>query len=515
MIKRIFVIFFVLTYLLVFDASFLLAQIQDTTPPDLISLDFNPKVIDATGLAQPQVIAVVTIRDNDGGVGAEGIDFRFLNEDGTRGIGRFGERTISRSEDDLTVTKEITFLPAQFLPPGNYFIDNFSMGDRAGNFKRLSRQEIAEMGFPILLINQGPPPQDTTPPDLISLDFNPKVIDATGLAQPQVIAVVTIRDNDGGVGAEGIDFRFLNEDGTRGIGRFGERTISRSEDDLTVTKEITFLPAQFLPPGNYFIDNFSMGDRAGNFKRLSRQEIAEMGFPIELFNGNTPPGQNIVVGPISGVTLTYVTVVVGGQTIVNPSSSGPTPPSGFKFGNPPTYYSISTTAEFNPPVEVCINYDDTQFKNENNLKLFHFENGQWINITTSLDTINNIICGQVSSFSEFGLFEDITTDHIIDEVKSFNLDPDIEQGLLDKLNSARSAIERNQNKTARNILKAFINLVNAQEGKKITTDQANILRTDAQALINSLGGNLLSTIFKWVLFGWIDKFIDAMLSTKL
>ena len=357
--------------------------------------------------------------------------------------------------------------------------------------------------------------QDTTPPDLISLDFNPKIIDATGLAQPQVIAVVTTRDNDGGVGAESIDFRFLNEDGTRGIGRFGERTISRSEDDLTVTKEITFLPAQFLPPGNYFIDNFSIGDRAGNFKRLTRQEIANLGFPILLFNGNTPLGQNIIVGPLSNVTLTYSEVPLGGQTMVNSTSSSPTPPSGFKLGNPPTYYSISTNAQFNPPVEVCISYDDTQFKNEKNLKLFHFENGQWVNVTTSLDTVNNIICGEVSSFSEFGLFEDITADHIIDEVKSFNLDPDIEQGLLDKLNAAKSAIERNQNKTARNILKAFINLVNAQDGKKITTDQANILRTDAQALINSLCGNLLSTIFKWVMFGWLDRFISAMLSSKL
>ncbi|MDP2696317.1 MAG: Ig domain-containing protein, partial [bacterium] len=232
-------------------------------------------------------------------------------------------------------------------------------------------------------------------------------------------------------------------------------------------------------------------------------------------HGNTPVGSDVSVGPFSGVTLTFSQVTAEGQTTIASSSSGMTPPSGFKLGNPPTYYSISTTALFNPPIEVCLSWVEGQFNNENNLKLWHLENGTWVNITTSLDTTNNIICGQVSSFSEFGLFEDITIDHVIDEIKSFNLEPDIEQGLFDKLNAAKSAIERGQNKTARNILKAFINLVNAQEGKKISNDQANILRTDAQALINSLGGNLLSTIFKWVLFGWLDKFVNAMLSMKI
>ncbi len=234
-----------------------------------------------------------------------------------------------------------------------------------------------------------------------------------------------------------------------------------------------------------------------------------------IVHGNTPVGSSVLVGPFNNVTLVFSQVTQEGQTTVASSSSGPTPLSGFKLGNPPTYYSISTTAQFNPPVEICIGYDDTQFKNEKNLKLFHFENGAWTNVTTSLDTANNIICGEVSSFSEFGLFEDITVDHLIEQVENFNLDSDIEQGLLDKLSAAKSAIERNQNKTARNILKAFINLINAQDGKKITAEQAGILKTDTQALINQLGGNLLSTVFKWALFGWLDKFINAMLSTKL
>lgn len=39
------------------------------------------------------------------------------------------------------------------------------------------------------------------------------------------------------------------------------------------------------------------------------------------------------------------------------------------------------------------------------MALFHYENSAWANVTTSLDTIANQICGQTSSLSPFALFE--------------------------------------------------------------------------------------------------------------
>ncbi len=33
--------------------------------------------------------------------------------------------------------------------------------------------------------------------------------------------------------------------------------------------------------------------------------------------------------------------------------------------------------------------------------------GSWEDITTSLDTLNDIICGQTTSFSAFAIFEDL------------------------------------------------------------------------------------------------------------
>ncbi|MEK7151441.1 MAG: hypothetical protein AAB784_01855, partial [Patescibacteria group bacterium] len=122
---------------------------------------------------------------------------------------------------------------------------------------------------------------------------------------------------------------------------------------------------------------------------------------------NTPVG-NPVVGPLSGVTVTFTGgVTQEGQTTVATSFSGQSPPTGFKLGMPPTYYSISTTAVFSGNVEVCLSWAESQFNNENNLKLFHLDGTNWANITESgyPDTVNNIICGLTTSFSDFAIFE--------------------------------------------------------------------------------------------------------------
>ncbi|HJZ13433.1 MAG TPA: PxKF domain-containing protein, partial [Acidobacteriota bacterium] len=41
--------------------------------------------------------------------------------------------------------------------------------------------------------------------------------------------------------------------------------------------------------------------------------------------------------------------------------------------------------------------------------LFHYENGAWQNVTTSLDTTSNQVCGQTTSLSPFAIFESAYT----------------------------------------------------------------------------------------------------------
>lgn len=126
--------------------------------------------------------------------------------------------------------------------------------------------------------------------------------------------------------------------------------------------------------------------------------------------GNTAAGSSVVVQPVdtttgtSPVTVTFGGVGQAGETSLTTSSSGPPPPAGFELGNPPLYYELSTTAVYTPPVKICINYSGITFQTPPGPRLFHFENGAWVDRTVSVDTTNKTACGAVSSLSPFALF---------------------------------------------------------------------------------------------------------------
>src|SRR6185436_7490353 len=118
--------------------------------------------------------------------------------------------------------------------------------------------------------------------------------------------------------------------------------------------------------------------------------------------GTTPAGSDVPVTPpdqngAAPVSLTFQSVTQAGITSLTtstPPPGGPAPPSGFGLGDPPTYYELSTTAVFGGSIEICINYAAVSYANELDLKLLHFKNGSWTDITTSLDTALDRICGQ-------------------------------------------------------------------------------------------------------------------------
>jgi DNA-binding beta-propeller fold protein YncE len=129
---------------------------------------------------------------------------------------------------------------------------------------------------------------------------------------------------------------------------------------------------------------------------------------------NTPPGEDIFVIPEDPNTgeapigISFTNVTIGGETTLDITETGAPPDLGFKIGNPPTYYEIETTAEYSGPITICIEYTGISFAQEENLRLFHQElGGVWTDITTSLDTENNIICGETTSLSPFAIFESI------------------------------------------------------------------------------------------------------------
>lgn len=139
---------------------------------------------------------------------------------------------------------------------------------------------------------------------------------------------------------------------------------------------------------------------------------------------NTPPGSNVVVTPEPGVSLEFTNVTEGGYTTSTSSTENPAP-SDPPFEVAGVYYDISTTATFTGTITVCIEYDDTgmTFLEELALRFWHLEGGVWVNVTSSLDTTNNNICGNVTSLSWFGAgsVKDTDGDTIADDIDNCTL----------------------------------------------------------------------------------------------
>jgi hypothetical protein len=76
---------------------------------------------------------------------------------------------------------------------------------------------------------------------------------------------------------------------------------------------------------------------------------------------------------------------------------------------------------------------------------------------------------------------------LINTIDSFNLQPGIANSLEAKLNAAQAPLAAGNSTAACNQIKAFINEVKAQSGKKLTAGQASTLITAAQAIRTALG----------------------------
>ena len=64
---------------------------------------------------------------------------------------------------------------------------------------------------------------------------------------------------------------------------------------------------------------------------------------------------------------------------------------------------------FSGSVTICINYSGVSFSDPSQLQLFHYENGAWVDVTTSLNTVISTICGTVTSLSPFAIFKSTYT----------------------------------------------------------------------------------------------------------
>lgn len=128
---------------------------------------------------------------------------------------------------------------------------------------------------------------------------------------------------------------------------------------------------------------------------------------------NTPAGSNVQVIPADGstnqdpITLTFDNVSSPGDVLLDITNSGPPPPTGYSFGDTTTYYNLTTTATYSGNIQVCFSYVDSMVTGpESSLKLFHYDDTgspYWADITTSVDTVANRVCGTTTTLSPFAV----------------------------------------------------------------------------------------------------------------
>ncbi len=151
----------------------------------------------------------------------------------------------------------------------------------------------------------------------------------------------------------------------------------------------------------------------------------------------TPPGEDVVVQPqpvdenldpiedAPPISFTFEDIESGGETTVvfaEPGTSTTSPPPGFKvtgLTGAPVLFAIETTATLAPgsTFEVCFDYSGLDVAGDpEKLTIMHEVDGKWIDIKTSNDTINMIICGTADSFSYFAILEPLAVVGPVDPI---------------------------------------------------------------------------------------------------
>jgi parallel beta-helix repeat protein/predicted outer membrane repeat protein len=126
---------------------------------------------------------------------------------------------------------------------------------------------------------------------------------------------------------------------------------------------------------------------------------ARMDMGADEYGAHTAVGAPVSIAE-GDVSVTFDTVDTSGYTTIAVSSDGPALPVGFSVCEPPVYYGIATTATYDGNIEICIHYPESC--DESDLRLLHqAEAGVWHDVTASVETTADTICGSVSDLSRF------------------------------------------------------------------------------------------------------------------
>jgi hypothetical protein len=244
--------------LLVLAASFCAlatAHATDTTPPTLVSLDFNPKSVDVSSAAQT-ITVTAHITDDSSGVSYTQI---YFNSPSLADQTSASFSLASGTATDGTYQASVTI--PKGAEPGTWKLFKVVLQDTAGNnvgYGPDAGDTPLPGGTPTNLSVTDTNP-DTTAPVLVSIDFTPKSVDVSSTAQN---VTVTAQLTDDSSGVQYAQVYFNSPSNAQQVSFFLGLTSG------TATAG-TFADTESIPagaePGTWKLTRVQLQDAAGNF----------------------------------------------------------------------------------------------------------------------------------------------------------------------------------------------------------------------------------------------------------
>lgn len=248
---------------------------DDTTPPELKSLQFTPATIDtSTGAAEVTLSFSVT----DDASGATYFEASFLDPSGA-----FRQSASAKFAPTLAATSSVRVTFPQFSNSGTWTLSQVFLSDSAGNTLILDAEGLSRRGFPTRLEVRSA--RDTVSPKLTALEFAPAGID-TSAGPADVKLNYTATDDLSGVNY--IELSFVSPSGTGRRGGSAKFDAARS-----VSNSITVTFPPHCEPGQWTLTTVFLSDAAGNTLVLDADGVSGMGFRTALHvvsaSDTTPP----------------------------------------------------------------------------------------------------------------------------------------------------------------------------------------------------------------------------------
>ena len=246
--------------------------------PQLLEFDFTSKTINTSQSSQ---VVTFTFRATDNLSGVKFInwciDAPSLTQDKCETI---YEGLISGDIFDGVYQGTMVF--PQHSEAGNWHINHLSVGDEVGNVANFNEQNLTDLGFPTEIKNITGN-EDTSSPQLLEFDFTPKTINTSQSSQ---VVTFTFRATDNLSGAKFINWCIRNPSWSSSFQGQCETIYGNpiSGDALNGTYQGIIIFSQYSEMGSWHIDHLSVGDKVGNYKDFKKQDLIDLGFPVEIVN---------------------------------------------------------------------------------------------------------------------------------------------------------------------------------------------------------------------------------------